>query len=259
MDNILLDRIYEFPLNNRMRYFLRYESLASRLEKDIQQNHYHNTIEVLRLFFELLELTKNVDLKSETMHQLRWQIQTLEKFSNHPQIKQHDLQKIISKKNKLLPMLETMSLNSLTYQNHHFLNAVKRRLEIPGGICSFDIPLLTSWLQLPLDQQLQNIREWNRPFTQLYESISDCLALSRNDGEFIEHTAKEGYYSQDFGDRKAHWQMLRIKMGGSAAVYPEISAGRPRFTIHFFSLGDLAAKPPQAKEDIQFKVALCQI
>ena len=183
MDNILLDKIYEFPLNNRIRYFLRYEYLASKLERYIEQNYHHNTIEVLRTFFELFELTKNIDLKSETMQQLRWQIQILEKFSNNPQIKQQDLQDIISKKNSLLVMLEDLSFNTQSYQNHHFLNTVKRRLEIPGGICSFDIPLLNAWMQLPLERQMQDVRGWSKPFTKIYAGIADCLELSRKDGE----------------------------------------------------------------------------
>ena len=257
MNNDYSEVIYEFPLNNRIRYFLRFEFLARNLDRCLS-NIPQSNIEALRLLFELTELTRNMDIKSEAMQHIRWQIQELQSMSNDPQVHQENLTDLVNRKEMLLTSLEQINLPVLGYQNHHFLSSVKRRFEIPGGICSFDIPMLATWRHLPAERQLRDLREWYKPFLHLSTSIYDCLELSRNCRQFSDCVAEGGYYSQNFKMPGPVYQLIRIKLDENTGIYPEISAGRPRFTTHFFEISDLATRPKQVKSTIQFKVALCQ-
>ena len=252
-------RIYEFPLSSRMRYFLRCESIARSLEAKIKQLDGPDTnVEALRLLFELMELTRNMDLKSETMQHIRWQIQELQKLDSLPKINRDTLHSVIAGKEQLLLSLENTARHETNQRDHHFLSAVKRRLNIPGGICSFDIPALSAWLDLPFEQRLSDIRKWHKPFADLYAGIYDCLALTRSSEKFEERTAETGYYSQTFDNPGKTYQMLRIKMDQPDGVFPEVSAGKPRFTIHFFVLGDLQGRPRQVKDTVNFQIAFCR-
>ena len=252
-------RIYEFPLSSRLRYFLRCESLAHNLSTRIDSmDSPESCIETLRLLIELEELTKNIDLRSEIMQHLRWQIEELKKLDRIPQVNQEDLHQIIRRKEKLLLDMENFSSLPFTRQNNHFLNSIKRRINIPGGVCSFDLPILSGWFTLPREQRLNDIRKWYEPFSNLCEGITDCLELSRSGEEFVERTTKAGYYSQEFENPGKKYQMLRIALNGLDGVYPEVSAGKPRFTIHFFILDNLAKRPQQVKDTISFKIAFCR-
>lgn len=251
--------IYEFPLSSRIRYFLRCEYLSRSLETKINSiNGPETCLEALRLLIELEELTKNIDLRSEIMQHLRWQIDELRKLNSQPQVNQEYLHRISRKKEQLLLDMEHFSSLSINRQNHHFLNSVKRRVSIPGGVCSFDLPILAGWFALPCERRINEIRKWYEPFSNLCKGVYDCLELSRSGGEYVERTAKAGYHSQEFESSENKYQMLRIDLTGCDGIYPEVSAGKPRFTIHFFTLGDLAIRPQQVKETINFKIAFCR-
>ncbi len=252
-------RICEFPLSSRIRYFLRCEYLARSLEAKIESiDSAEACLEALRLLIELEELTKNIDLRSEIMQHLRWQIEQLKKLDSRPQVNQESLRLTTRGKEQLLLEMEHFSSHALNRQNHHFLNLVKRRISIPGGVCSFDLPILTGWFALPRERRVSDIQAWYQPFSELCQGIYDCLELSRSGGECIELTAKAGYYSQEFENPEKKYQMLRIDLDGYDGIYPEVSAGKPRFAIHFFALDDLAVRPRQVKETIRFKITFCR-
>jgi cell division protein ZapD len=53
--------------------------------------------------------------------------------------------------------------------------------------------------------------------------------------------------------------MIRVTLPRSATLYPEISAGRHRFTIRFMRPSEGAARPVQTDEDIEFGLQRCII
>ncbi|HHC75008.1 MAG TPA: cell division protein ZapD, partial [Thiothrix sp.] len=56
--------------------------------------------------------------------------------------------------------------------------------------------------------------------------------------------------------RKAY-QLLRIEIPEDVDFYPEISAGRQRFSVRFVSIHDMEERGKQVIEDINFKLTLC--
>ena len=68
--------IYEWPLNSRIRGFLRYENLVLQAQACI-----NNDIAALTALHHFLDLTKGNDFKSDLIQNLMQQISALQQFS----------------------------------------------------------------------------------------------------------------------------------------------------------------------------------
>ena len=53
--------------------------------------------------------------------------------------------------------------------------------------------------------------------------------------------------------------LVRVLVPSTAEVYPEISAGRHRFTVRFMTVRDVAARAVQAQTDIPFQLQCCHL
>ena len=54
-------------------------------------------------------------------------------------------------------------------------------------------------------------------------------------------------------------QMIRVYVPDSALAYPEISAGRHRFTVRFMHQPRAEERPTQVQDDVRFRLVCCVI
>ena len=143
-------------------------------------------------------------------------------------------------------------------RQHELFNAVRQRNSIPAGSCDFDIPAYHHWLQKPAEQRIADLREWLGSFSLLSESVDLCLALVRDSGVSSQEIAAGGFFQRNL-ESTTPYQMIRVLLSSEAPCYPEISAGRHRFTVRFMTQLEMHERANQIQEDIPFRLVCCVI
>ncbi|MBL7004484.1 MAG: cell division protein ZapD [Gammaproteobacteria bacterium] len=250
-------QVFEQPLNERVRIFLRLETLVSRLKFFSKQTNEFCSYNALLVILEITALVERTDIKQETLKELERQQTLLKVLTTHKGVNKSALEQVLSKL-----YLATQEVHAISGKmGEHikaidFLSALKQRSSIPGGTCGFDLPELHHWLSLTPKQRIQDITRWSLPYLSLTESIEIILKIVRDSGHSSKVIAASGFYQENLDSQQAN-QLLRIMIPKNEHFYPEISAGKQRFSIRFLIKENSDRMASQKKEDVEFKLMRC--
>ena len=105
----------------------------------------------------------------------------------------------------------------------------------------------------------QNINHWSKPYNQLYEVLEVAINIIRDSGHVEKVTAKNGFF-QEALDTSQPNQLLRIELPCDSPIFPEISAGKHRYSIRFLQAQQSVDKiPVQYKQDVEFRLFRCSL
>lgn len=250
---------YEQPLLERMRLFMRIEELMHRFRFCLEGKTGWETHCALTTLIEILDLTNRVDLKRELMKELERQIANLSRLVSEPSVDQDRLNGVIDQQRKLIEQIHTIN-GQLDQQikANDFFGSIRQRNSIPGGTCDFDLPAYHYWLARPASERRELLHTWSRPFQDINEAVGLVLKLIRNSAEPRTMVAQQGFYEQPL-DSSVPWQMIRITLPADSSCYPEISAGRQRFSVRFLRPGDMKNRARQCEQDIKFQLTCCAL
>jgi len=250
-------RIFEQPLNERMRTFLRLDFLYN-------QALYHNEMAsqwgsraAMTCLLDVLAIATRGDIRSDVLKELERQLNTLNEFQAKPGVDASRLRTVMS--NLLRLRAELMTAGSAFLQplrESEFLNAIKHRSAIPGGTCEFDLPDYYYWLSQPPEERMQAFNEWLGLLRPLCDSIAELLWLTRQNGRTRQEVASGGLFNITF-DRDTPFQLLRISVPAATGLYPEISGSHYRCNIRFLTWTGLAKRPVPAEGDVPFLLSCC--
>lgn len=249
--------IFEQPLNEHVRTFLRLEHLFNQFHQHIDHQTDWDSHSAVKAILDILSMLGRGDIKRETIKELERQNTNLQSFTEIPGINHDRLTNIISEQKNCLQELHNVG-GSIGHelQQHELLNAIRQRLSMPGGLCEFDLPVYAHWLNQPYEIRTQVMQEWFTPFATLNNAINLILQVIRDSTDAIDETADDGFFQMNL-DSSQTCLMIRVILPTDTTVFPEISAGKQRFTIRFLKAGDLAHRPEQYKSDVEFKLACC--
>ena len=209
---------------------------------------------------EITALLERGDLKQEIIKELERQHRVLNALVSHQSVDKSRLELILSKlKNALNNMHQINGKLGEHLKMSDFLLTIKQRAAIPGGSCNFDLPQLRYWLNQDYQQRLDDINRWSEPYYQIYEVIQLALSIIRDSavGEIV--TAKNGFFQESLDTSQAN-QLLRIELARDCGFFPEISAGKHRYSIRFLQPQQtIDQMPVQLKQDIDFKLFRCAL
>lgn len=251
--------IYEQPLNERMRTFLRMEQLMQRLHKAMDGAEVWQSHCALSILIELVNLVMRVDVKNDLMLELERQGANLTRLLAEDDVDQGRLQGIIDQQRELSQQLHGMSGQLAQHlMRNELLGSLKQRLSIPGGTCDFDLPSYHYWLSRSAERRSELLKTWIDPFEKVLEAVELVLGLIRDSAVLESTSAVLGFFQQAL-NVDAPNQLLRVRMPAISEVFPEISAGKHRFTIRFLEQADITSRPTQAEQDIEFEFATCAL
>ena len=250
---------YEQPTNERIRAFLRLEKLFKQYDFHLRQGKTWNNAIAIDSINELLTFTSRSDIKLEVLKELERQHARLQRLSKRSQIDQNQLDSLLGRQKKLISELQSIQgqLGQNT-QAVELLSAIRQKSSIPGCVCDFDLPAYQYWQSTPEQNRKSDIQKWFKPFSILDQSIHLILDILRHSVEDSEEIAVSGFFQKSIDTNQAI-QLLRITIASDSDYYPEISAGKHRFSIRFMSNKDPSARPEQCNQDINFKLNLCTI
>ena len=249
--------VFEQPLNERMRTFLRLDFLYN-------QALYHNEIAsqwgsraAMASLIDILAIMTRGDVRAEALKELEGQLTSLNEFQSKPGVDAQRLKTLMSNLLRLRADLMGAGTAFLQPLRHsEFLNSVKHRTAIPGGTCEFDLPDYYFWLSQPDELRMRAFSQWLALLRPLCDAIAELLWLTRQNGRTRDEVANGGTFNINF-DRDHPLQLLRISLPASAGLYPEISGSHYRCNVRFLTWNGLATRPTQTEGDVPFTLSCC--
>jgi len=249
--------IFEQPLNERIRTFLRLEHLFNQFQLHLKHKSAWDTHSAVKAILDIMSMLGRGDIKRETIKELERQNTSLQSFVEIPGINHGRLIKIINEQKECLQSLHGIGGNiGQELLQNELLNAIRQRLSMPGGLCEFDLPVYAYWLNQPYENRRQVLQDWFSPFLTLHRAVELILQVIRDSSDAIDETAESGFYQKNL-DASQTCLIIRVMLPKDTTVFPEISAGKHRFTIRFLKTDDLAQRPEQEKSNIEFKLSCC--
>lgn len=250
--------IYEQPLNEQIRLCLRLEHLFEQAHYYLPRTSSWDLRQTLNAILEILHIADRPDLKNKLGQALNQYASSLTQLEKLPDI---DKQKLHNMLKQIDQLIDEIRINTQKtgqeLRENEFLMAIQQRLYTPAGTCSFSLPAYHLWLHQDsaiLKQQLSN---WLDSFKQLRTIINLMLKLTRESSSFKNTKAIGGFYQSNLEPSIQH-QMIRISIASENRLFPEISVGRHRLAIHFFTL-DINGRAAQTPNDIIFALACCKL
>lgn len=250
--------VFEQPLNERVRTFLRLEFLFGQHAHHAADPHVYGIRARLHALLDIFTLLSRSDLKKDVLKELVEQHAVLTRLANRPGIDQARLRQVLSELTAAAQDLQQLAtqFSASTLRDNEFLISVLNRSTIPGGTCAFDLPAFHHWLSQPQEVVQRDLEGWFADLRPFAHGIQLYLSLLRGSTTVRDAVARGGNYVHA---PQGPCQLLRVFVPQEAAVYPEISAGAHRFTLRFMSLRDVNQRSNQANRDIEFKLQCCAL
>ena len=212
--------VYEQPLNEKVRSFLRLEKLFQEYAYHLEHGSEWNNRVAIDSILQILAYTTRSDVKLEVLKELERQHTRLERLSKRPQIDQSQLSSILQNIQKHIAELQAISgqIGQET-KNVELLSAIAQKNSVPGSICDFDLPTLKNWLTLPKETRQKHIEKWFAPFVQLDHSVELILNVVRQSTEDTDEVAQNGFFQRSL-DTNQSIQLLRISIAKNSTCYP---------------------------------------
>ncbi|HCM47458.1 MAG TPA: cell division protein ZapD [Colwellia sp.] len=223
--------LYEHPLNERIRNYLKVEQLFAQayscLSSDISIKTSHQVF--FNALFSILDTLERNDIRGDLIKELEKLEQNLVVWSKVPDVDTRALEKNLSETVKLVSHLRIARPTWMQLKEDKLLSCLKQRFAIQGGSSSFDLPQLHFWLHQDENMIKLEIRQWLNLLSDVSSALAIILKFIRLRAEFETIEADSGFY-QDNGEGLL---LLRIKLAKNAAYYPTISGNKFRYSIRF--------------------------
>ncbi len=244
---------YEQPLNEKIRLFLRLELLVRRFRYHLGKDDQADALTALTLLLELYNLSSRVDIKSDVIKDMDRVSQSVRKVIESTGKQDETLGALTDLCNRLYQLRGPLGQHLRT---HMLFSSLRQRASLPGGLNGADIPILNHWLAQSSDNRVSDLKVWGEPFMATADAAGYILGLIRTycDGET--HVAKEGFFQMSLSLNRVY-QMLQIELDDNTHVYPEISAGKQRFSLRFVEMDMLSERGKQLQDNVEFRLKLC--
>ena len=250
---------YEQPLSERVRTMLRLEFLFRRAAQARDAEDVWSSRTTVDSLIDIIAVLGRADLKKELIKELERHALTLDSLARNPAVDPERLSQVQSRVEDLRERLKTSEPGfGGALRNNELFNAVRQRSSIPAGTCDFDLPAYHHWLEQPPEQSRRELDGWMGSFDLLHDAVDLCLRLVRESGVSSEEVAAGGMFQRTL-ESHTPCQMVRVFLPAGSDAFPEISAGRHRFTVRFMTQQDPRERPAQVQDDVRFRLLCCVI
>lgn len=250
---------YEFPLNERVRTFMRLEHLFARVHRHAEGSDPWDSRAALTGLLEILAILARGDVRSDVLREMERQGQTLGRLKNRQGVDSSRLGNILESLEKLRGRLDGSEAQvGRSLKDNEFLAALRQRSSIPGGTCGFDLPSLQHWLSLPAESRRGQLNLWLDDLAALDRSLRLVLMLLRESAPPTHETAAGGLFQRSL-ETGISYQLIRVQIDEGTQAFPEISGGKHRITVRFLEQPDVTQRPRHVQHDVAFQLVCCQL
>ncbi len=246
--------VYEQPISERIRVFLRLESLFDQMSYHERGGSSWDSAAVLSGILDVKALFSRSDLKIEIVKELDRQIATLGKLVKSPEVNREQLDKTLKEFERLAKRLYVLP-SQQGPQRNEFFNAIQQKGCMTGGSCVSDLPIYHFWLMQPSERRRQDLLQWQQGFDVIRQAIELILRTIRNSGTPQNKIAESGFF-QYTPDTST--QLIRILLPESSPYYTEMSGGKHRFSVNFMK-ASFSERSEKSSENIEFQLSCCML
>jgi cell division protein ZapD len=251
------DSVFELPLTERMRIFLRLDFLYSQAVHHNEVGSPTGTRAAVASLLDIIAVTQRGDVRGDVLKELERNLTFLNDFQNRPGIDAARLRAVITNLMRLRTELTANNGNWLQpLRESEFLAAIKHRTAIPGGTCEFDLPDYSFWLNEPDESRMATFANWLGLLRPLCDAIAELLWLMRQNGRSRNEVARAGVFNVNF-ERDTPFQLLRIRLPAGSGLYPEVSGSHYRCSMRFMEWRGVDQRPRQTEADVPFTLVCC--
>jgi len=248
--------VYEYPFNELVRSMLRLEYLFARFNHFIRSDDpelHHNAISML---FDLGDIGARGDIKSLLLKEFERQKYALNGLKSSQKVDQEALGQTLAEIDLVASKINQSSgrPNQIITESE-WLNAIRTRLNIPGGTSPIDLPSYHAWKNSPSTERRQLLENFVNPLLPWQDACQLFLRLLRQSGEAKDVVAHSGAFQQAPSGKV--YQLMRIAIEDDT-LYSEISANKYLLSVRFLQ-SDRDRKAQPVTKDVSFKLTLCQL
>ena len=248
--------IYELPLNERLRTFMRIEFLYSRLKyfaSNLDNNW--NTRTVIHTLLEVYSILSRTDVRREVLADLDRYIMQMQRFQSAPDADNNMVNDILEDLDSIKNQVVNIGTDYLIrLREDEFIASLLHRHTLPGGKAEFDMPKYKFFLESDKKSVSIQINEWIDVIKPICEGIDKLMWIIRESNEPISTVAVEGQYNHQI-EKRTQISLVRIIVNDEN-IYPEISGGRHLIAVRFYSY-DENSEYTQFGDNVNFKISLC--
>ena len=220
---------YEFPLNEKIRRFLRIEEIFSKIDYQQKKSQSFSEYGLFILLFDLMSTASRSDLKVELLQTLdAAQIRLKNKrksAKNSELVKKLSSAKVILEKSIIQP--------GFYFGNDRLIQEVKARHDSPFGIVSTDFPELRYWIEIESkDIRDKYFYEKFAPFNPIKNAIKILLTTIRGEANFEKVETNEGLYQMKLNPSKKN-DLITIQLSSGSKFFPHISSNKYAINMQF--------------------------
>ena len=249
--------VFEQPLNERMRAFLRIDFLYTQAVFHANSRSQWGSRAAVTSVLDILAIITRTDTRADVLKELERQTMAFNDYLRRPGVDTDRLQGLVANLQRLrTELLGAGSAYLQPLRDSAFLAAVRHRSSIPGGSCEFDLPDFYFWLSQAPEVREATLNKWLSMLRPLCDSIAELLWLTRQGGRSRRETAVHGVFHITF-EREHPVQLLRVVVPADLRIYPEISGSHYRSSVRFVLWQGPEERPRQAQQDIPFEMICC--
>ncbi len=249
--------IYEFPLNERIRVFIRLEQLFQQLNHFMNGKTVYDRRAAISVLLDILTIFSRNDLKSELLKELDRHSKVLNQIANSEGVDTNKLDQILNDLNTISKNLYASNGKvGVNVMESDLFQSISQRSSIPGGTCSFDLPAFHYWLEQDQDVQQEDFLHWTKPFEDIKTAINLTLNFIRQSSMPTQELAEAGFFQLSL-EKSQPFQLLRVVVDPGFPCFAEISGGKHRFTIRFMAPSTETNRPVQSSDNVPFSLTRC--
>lgn len=250
-----MPHVYEHPLNERIRLFLRLEHVLKQMEHVQNAREMYAVQLFLDALFDSLDFLHRYEIRSEIIKELQF-------YRSYLNRQEEALTEaaLLKRIDEILSQTHQLNINLISaLRENELFNSLRQRNFNQSGNCIFEVPAYQYWLQRVAQQQNEFSMECYALFKPIAEAIDLILNLVRRCSESSEALAEEGIYLKTI-DSKKRSQMLRIHLAEDLPVFPRISGDKHRFAIRFMRQEQPRERAMQVQDlPIPFTLQVCAV
>ena len=248
--------IYELPLNERLRTFMRIEFLYSRLKyfsSNLDDNWQTRT--VIHTLLEIYSILSRTDVRREVLADLDRYIMQMQRFQSAPDADNNMVNDVLEDLDSIKDQVVDVGTDYLLkLREDEFIASLLHRHTLPGGKAEFDMPKYKFFLESNKKNVVLQINSWIDVMRPICEGIDKLMWIIRESNEPIATVAVGGQYNHQI-ERRTQISLVRI-ITNETNVYPEISGGRHLIAVRFFNQ-NRDGEYVQFEDNVEFKISLC--
>jgi cell division protein ZapD len=220
--------IFEHPLSEKVRTYLRLEFLFNKTLSLINDDSYFGHHAAVGGLFELLEVLDHGDTRADLHSDLDKQLQLFRQMASHPNIDREKLHRFLSQLEKLYSwIVHHRGKFGALLREDEFLQLGKQRFALRGGSSPMDLPRLHCFLLRDAEWRREKLSHWLNELQGVRTSVEVLLRLLREQAHWRDAQFDEGYFHLE----PVSGHLLRIQLIEESGLFPEVSSGPRRCVI----------------------------